>query len=99
MFYVQIMRAIVTLTVREHVLFIQERGESFCFTDNTTCLLDVLYSSPSGVLSADVLLCVPSLVGGFLSFCVTVKSLSKMKSLGSGTLLNNPEGTTPKHDV
>lgn len=99
MFHVQIMRAIVTLTVREHVPFIQERGEWYRFPDNATCLLDVLYSSPWRVLSADGLLCVLSRVGGFLSLCVTVNSLSNMKSRGSGTLLSNPEGLTPKQDV
>ena len=55
------------VTAREHVFFIREKGESDPFTDNTTCLLDVLYSGPSGVLSAERLLCVsPLLVDFFL---------------------------------
>lgn len=53
------------VTAREHVFFIQEKGESYPFTDNTTCLLDVLYSGPLGVLSVDRLLCVPPLLVDF----------------------------------
>lgn len=53
------------LTAREHSSFIQEKGESYPFTDNTTRLLDVLYSGPLRVVSVVRLLCVPPLLVDF----------------------------------
>lgn len=86
------------MTAREHAFFfffIREKGESYPFTDNTTRLLDVLYSGPLRVLSVERLLCVPPLLVDFFLPVWWLK-VCKMKSLERSALLNNPEGLTPK---
>lgn len=77
----------------------EKKGESYPFTDNTTRLLDALYSGPLRVLSVERLLCIPPLLVDSFSPRVTVESLCEMKSLERSALLNNPEGLTPKQDV
>lgn len=55
------------LTAKEHVV---RRGgrESYPFTDNTTRLLDALYSGPLRRLSVERIVVYSSSLGGFLSY-------------------------------
>lgn len=50
---------------REQVFSSEQKGESYPFTDNTTRLLDVLYSAPLRVPAVKRLLCVPPLLVDF----------------------------------